>query len=693
MTGSFTRQGVIAFVESHDIDNDGRDEVLITSGTFPPDLPATARQGTFVDFSGSALATMTGAMPVTMHPRDYVIANFNGDAYLDIFIADHGYDTNPFPGHPNTLLLGSAAGFVNASANIPALQDFTHSAAAGDIDKDGDIDLYVGNLYGQQTTEPYLLLNDGAANFTLDRTRLPDSVATGVANTKVYSASEMADLNKDGWVDLIVGSDGSAGGSHVFLNDKTGHFTDTSKTTLPLHPNAGGTDAIYLDFQSMDINGDGANDLITLSTDNVPFYSGWWLQILINDGAGNFIDETTERLGAASFNQNGGWIRGIRIADFNGDGTQDLIAQSQNNGGSNDTIVWLNDSAGYFAPLSKSDIVGPGNLWFFGANTSEYVDSSGQGFYQIYDPTPTTTALAKFATVTPAQMLLRPMTGTAGNDTIVGDAGRDYLQGLGGKDSLDGAGGNDTMIGGTGDDSYVVDSTGDVVTELVSEGSDTVYTSVSINVPNHVEVLIMSGSGDLSAGGTSTRDIIIGNGGNNTIDGAGGFDVLQGGAGNDTYAVDNINDAVVELAGGGEDAVYSSVDIALFGEVETLILTGNAVSGFGDDTNNQIFGNAGVNVLFGRGGTDYMLGLGGDDIFVITPDNGAVDVIGDFSNGPPGSGDRIGISGFGAGAQVYQVSQESFEIRSADLSVTQQFILTGYTGIGDFTLNDDYYFS
>ena len=66
-----------------------------------------------------------------------------------------------------------------------------------------------------------------------------------------------------------------------------------------------------------------------------------------------------------------------------------------------------------------------------------------------------------------------------------------------------------------------------------------------------------------------------------------------------------------------------------------------------------------------------------------------MDVIGDFDF--MGDKDRIGLSGFGANAQVVQVSTESFEIRSADGSITQQFILQGYTG-GGLVEGTDYFF-
>lgn len=218
-----------------------------------------------------------------------------------------------------------------------------------------------------------------------------------------------------------------------------------------------------------------------------------------------------------------------------------------------------------------------------------------------------------------------------------------------------------------------------------------VFTDTDLTIVSGITHATLLGTSNLSVNGSSGAENLNGNSGNNTINGAGGSDLMTGGAGNDTYAVDNSFDQVVELPGGGSDAVYTSVDLQLAGNVETLILTQNAVQGFGDATNNQIFGNNNVNVLFGQGGDDYLLGLGGDDIFVITPEAGAFDVIGDFQGASVAGGDRIGISGFGAGAQVHQTSQTSFEIRSADNSIVQQFVLQGHNGAALDT--GDYYFA
>jgi hypothetical protein len=173
--------GGLSEQEMGDMNGDGVSDIVVTRlafplahATFPIGIFLGDGRGGFVD--GSSM--FAGPIPRTQHGRQIVIADFNGDRRNDIFVADHGYDAEPFPGQPNTLVLSTADGrLVDASSNLPPSSGFSHSAAAADIDRDGDVDLYVGNLCCGDGTPPELLLNDGAGRFSRSSGRLPAAQA------------------------------------------------------------------------------------------------------------------------------------------------------------------------------------------------------------------------------------------------------------------------------------------------------------------------------------------------------------------------------------------------------------------------------------------------------------------------------------------------------------------------------------
>jgi len=156
------------------------------------------------------------------------------------------------------------------------------------------------------------------------------------------------------------------------------------------------------------------------------------------------------------------------------------------------------------------------------------------------------------------------LNGAGGNDTLMGGDGADRLTGGIGDDRLVGGLGNDTMSGGAGNDYYVIDSTRDSITELASEGNDTVESSVSFTLGANVENLVLTGSANLTGTGNELANRITGNDGANLLQGKAGNDTINGGAGNDTIDGGTGNDQLTGGAGadlfrfikaGGQDTI------------------------------------------------------------------------------------------------------------------------------------------
>jgi len=194
-----------------------------------------------------------------------------------------------------------------------------------------------------------------------------------------------------------------------------------------------------------------------------------------------------------------------------------------------------------------------------------------------------------------------------------------------GDDVLDGGVGADTMSGGGGNDTYFVDDAGDVVYESQGFGYDTVYSSVSWTMGNHVERLVLTGNQAINAVGNAQANLIEGNGLGNLLDGGAGADTLIGGAGNDIYVLDDQSDLVVEQAAEGVDLVRSSVSHALEDNVENLTLIGvGDINGTGNALHNVITGNTADNLLDGQLGADTLIGGDGNDTYVVNSDDDLV---------------------------------------------------------------------
>lgn len=196
-------------------------------------------------------------------------------------------------------------------------------------------------------------------------------------------------------------------------------------------------------------------------------------------------------------------------------------------------------------------------------------------------------------------------TGNAADNTLIGNNGNNIL---------DGGAGADGMAGLAGDDIYVVDHAGDIVTEALNAGVDTVKSSISYTAAKNVENVVLTGGAALNGTGNTLNNALTGNDEANTLTGLQGNDTIGGGAGDDV------------IYGDGQSA--NSGGVAAPGTSVTSNLLVNALGGsrgFGEGllarNDDGSTGRIDITSLFGPEGLNF---FGGQRTSLYVNNNGNI---------------------------------------------------------------------
>jgi hypothetical protein len=223
-----------AVVITGDFNGDARRDVAVVNNS-SADVSIMLGDGT----GGLALA---GPPTVTHgdHPRTAAAGDFNGDGKLDVAVGNDSGNV--------AVLIGDGTGKLSSAAGSPF--GLTPAAlGAGDFNGDGKLDVAVANTTGKVT----ILAGNGAGALT----PLPATVPAITAGSGPSSLA-VADVSRDGKLDIVIANAGS-GDLTVLLGDGAGGFTAAPGT--PVQTGGASPSSLAL----ADLNGDGKIDLVAVN--------------------------------------------------------------------------------------------------------------------------------------------------------------------------------------------------------------------------------------------------------------------------------------------------------------------------------------------------------------------------------------------------------------------------------------------
>jgi hypothetical protein len=327
-----------------DLDNDGFEDLYVTSSSDPSILFHNNGDGTFDDITVEASADFGGG---SLHRSGCAMGDFNGDGYLDLVIANTYNDwsrrdplftnvVDPTLEHNQLFMQDRTNGkihFLDASATsgiqvVPGMEKgtYTWGISAVDIDQDGDIDILWADLQGPGPDKPgedrgynRLFLNDGTGHFK-DAT-----VKTHLDKTGTWMGLAYGDFNCDGNMDFFSTNLGSWAGSPAnvprwFLGKSDGTFSYPGIEPLTALPFGWGVVAT-------DYDNDGDQDLIYYGDDEL-------LSIIFMDNPGTILQNKgcSAQFGldlkGLKTDHRFREVNGVAKGDFNNDGFDDVATVS-----------------------------------------------------------------------------------------------------------------------------------------------------------------------------------------------------------------------------------------------------------------------------------------------------------------------------------------------------------------------------
>lgn len=594
--------------------------------------------------------------------------DIDGDGDLDAFVGNVYGETSFFQntGTTNNPL------FAVAITNPFGLNDvgrYAASPAFMDIDGDGDLDVFVGNNYGNTL----FFRNTGTASNPVFATASPNRF--GLSDVGKFASPTFVDSDGDGDQDAFISN--SVGNTLFFRNTGTSGdpvFAAASSNPFGLTDVGSGASPAFVDIDSdgdLDafignstgnalfyINNHAPNvtntsaaetytedtplNLINIGVSDIDSASVTAILTLSNTTAGSLNVATSGAVTSIYNSATGIWTASGAIADVNTLLANVAFTPATNFNSAFSMSTSISDGVAAaitgnksFSGIAVNDAPTIANAIVDQSATSDAafnfeIPANAFNDVDVNDVLTYTATLVNNSSL-PSWLNFNAITRTLSGTPLISDVGTISLK----VTAIDGSSAsvsdefNLTVANNNG---VVLASTaGNDILTGTSSNNDTV-TYASATAPVSVSLLITVQQNTIGAGldtltsienligsnfndnltGDTKNNVLTGGGGNDTLRGWNGVDTMVGELGNDTYFVENVGDIVTEKLGEGADTVSSTVTYTLSGNVENLTLTGAlAINGTGNTQSNKITGNNANNQLTGGGGSDTLDGAAG----------------------------------------------------------------------------------
>ncbi len=302
-----------------DFDGDGLPDLYVTRLDATDILFRNKGDGTFEDATTSA-----GLSSFDLDSSGAAFGDIDRDGDLDLFVTVVGVSLDPVNNRHYLFVNQGDGTFVEdavarATAIDPGMQHRGYSIAVGDYNRDGWIDFHVNEwLPVPGSISSRLLRNLGSASPGFF-TDATVSAGVSLPSTNAF-ASSFADLDDDGWPDLTVAAD--FGTSRLFWNNGDGTFIDGTTA-------AGvGTDENGMGSTIGDYDGDGDFDWFVTAIFDVdetcqtqPCNWGYTGNRLYRNDGNRIFADATDTAGV----REGFWGWGTAFFDYDNDGDLDLV--------------------------------------------------------------------------------------------------------------------------------------------------------------------------------------------------------------------------------------------------------------------------------------------------------------------------------------------------------------------------------